>query len=131
MKPMPRSTFKGISQYRNVELESSVASASPHKLIEMLLDGALEKIQKARGCMERQEIAAKCAAIDWSLSILEGLYSSLNLADGGEIAQNLSDLYEYMMRRLMAANARNDVAILDEVTRLLGEVREGWVAIRR
>ena len=97
----------------------------------MLLDGALEKIQNARGCMERQEIAAKCAAIDWSLSILEGLYSSLNLADGGEIAQNLSNLYEYMMRRLMVANARNEVAILDEVTRLLGEVREGWVAIRR
>ena len=128
---MPRSTFKGISQYRNVELESSVASASPHKLIEMLLDGAFEKIQNARGCMERQDIAANCAALDWSLSILEGLYSSLNLADGGEIAQNLSNLYEYMMRRLMVANARNEVAILDEVTRLLGEVREGWVAIRR
>ncbi|MSQ67327.1 MAG: flagellar export chaperone FliS [Gammaproteobacteria bacterium] len=128
---MPRPTFKGISQYRNIELESSVASASPHKLIEMLLDGALGKIQMARGCMERKEIGPKCAAINWSLSIIEGLYSSLNMAEGGDIALGLSKLYEYMMRRLVAANAGNEVAILDEVTQLLGEVRTGWVAIRR
>ena len=119
-----------ISQYRKVDIRSNVEAASPHRLIEMLIDGALEKISFARGAMERREIATKCEAIDWSLAILDGLHSSLDMQRGGDIANNLSNLYEYMMKRLTQANASNDLASLDEVTRLLGEVREGWQAIR-
>ena len=130
MKPMPRAPYGGISEYRKVGIQSSVESATPHRLIEMLMDGALEKIQLARGCMERKEIARKCEAIDWSLNILGGLYGSLDMEKGGDVARNLANLYDYMMRRLVDANIENDTAILDEVTRLMGEIREAWVAIR-
>ena len=119
-----------VTQYRKVDVRANVETASPHRLIEMLLDGALEKIHFARGCMERREIGPKCEAIDWSLAILDGLSSSLDRERGGEIASNLSGLYEYMMARLVQANAQNDLDTLDEVTRLLGEIRQGWQGIR-
>jgi flagellar protein FliS len=94
------------------------------------MDGALEKIQIARGCMERKEIARKCESIDWTLNILGGLHGSLDLERGGEVAFNLANIYYSMMRRLVDANVENDPAILDEVTRLLNELREAWNAIR-
>ena len=130
MKPMPRSPSGGIAAYRKVGVASSVESATPHKLIEMLIDGALEKIQIAKACMTRREIAKKCEAIDWSLNILGGLQGSLDMERGGEVANNLSDLYDYMMRRLVEANTVNDPAVLNEVSRLMGEIREAWIAIR-
>ena len=119
-----------VTQYRKVDVRANVESASPHRLIEMLMDGALEKIHFARGCMERREIGPKCEAIDWSLAILDGLQASLDMQRGGEIANNLSGLYQYMMTRLVEANAHNDPVRLDEVTRLLGEIRQGWQGIR-
>lgn len=130
MKPMARSPSGGISAYRQVGVASSVESATPHKLIEMLMDGALEKIQLAKTFMVRREVARKCEAIDWSLNILGGLQGSLDMERGGDVANNLANLYDYMMRRLVEANATNDPALLDEVNRLLGEIREAWIAIR-
>ncbi len=130
MKPMPRSPSGGIAAYRKVGVASSVESATPHKLIEMLMDGALEKIQIAKACMGRKEIAKKCEAIDWTLNILGGLQGSLDMERGGDVANNLSNLYDYMMRRLVEANTVNDPAVLEEVSRLMGEIREAWIAIR-
>ncbi len=130
MKSMPRTPSGGISEYRKVGIQSSVESATPHRLIEMLMDGALEKILLARACMERKETVRKCEAIDWALNILGGLHGSLDLERGGEVANNLANLYDYMIRRLVEANVENDPAILEEVTKLLNELRAGWVAIR-
>lgn len=119
----------GAAQYRKVDVQSNIETASPHKLIQMLLDGALGKIQLARSLMEQRQVAAKGEQIAWALSIIEGLKGALDLEAGGEIAANLDALYDYMMRRLVLANLDNDPAILDEVTRLLGEVRAGWNGI--
>ena len=69
-------------------------------------------------------------AIDWTLNILGGLQGSLDMERGGDVANNLSNLYDYMMRRLVEANTVNDPAVLDEVSRLMGEIREAWIAIR-
>ena len=129
MKPMPRTQQNGIFEYRKVGIQTKVDTATPHKLIQMLLDGAIERIQLARAHMERGETAAKCAAIDWSLAIVDGLRSSLDLEAGGEIAANLDALYDYMTRRLVTANMDNDLGALDEVVKLLKEVREGWNGI--
>jgi len=119
----------GIFEYRKVGVQSGVESASPHKLIQMLLDGAIEKVQLARGYMERHEIAKKCETVSWAMAIIDGLRSSLNMKDGGAIAENLDALYDYMLRRLLDANLDNDPAALDEVVKLLNELREGWNGI--
>jgi flagellar protein FliS len=129
MNSMPRTMQNGIFEYRKVGVQSGVESASPHKLIQMLLDGAIEKVQLARGYMERHEIAKKCETVSWAMAIIDGLRSSLNMKDGGAIAENLDALYDYMLRRLLDANLDNDPAALDEVVKLLNELREGWNGI--
>ncbi len=120
---------EAIAEYRKVGVSTDIENASPHKLIQMLLEGAIGKIHQAQGFLEHQEIARKCEHIDWSMAIIEGLKSSLDMEQGGEIAQNLFDLYDYMIRRLALANATNDPTLLEEVTGLLIEIRTGWVGI--
>lgn len=121
----------GINAYKNVGLESNVTSADPHKLILMLYQGAVLAIASARNQMLRKEIAAKGASITKAIMIIdEGLKSSLNMNVGGELAQNLANLYDYMGQRLLIANLKNDPAILDEVSKLLSELKDAWEAIR-
>ena len=128
---MPRSALAGAAQYRKVGVQSDVETATPHKLIEMLLDGALSKLHLARGLMEQKQIAAKGEQISWALAIIDGLKAALDLTAGGEVAANLDALYDYLMRRLVVANLDNDVAVLDEVARLLNKIRLGWNGIRQ
>lgn len=118
-----------LNQYRKVGVHAGIADASPHRLIQMLLEGALDKIHVAKGHMSRGEAAAKGKHISWAISIVDGLRSSLDLKAGGELAENLDALYDYMNRRLLEANLRNDVSLLDEVSNLLLEIKQGWDAI--
>ncbi|MDH5409585.1 MAG: flagellar export chaperone FliS [Gammaproteobacteria bacterium] len=115
-----------VKQYNQVGVAASVESADPHRLIQMLMQGALEKVAIAKGYMEREDIANKGAHISWAISIVEGLRASLNKDQGGEIAQNLDDLYDYMIRRLLRANVENNIDILDEVSSLLTSVKTAW-----
>jgi flagellar protein FliS len=117
---------KAVQQYNRVGVSSGVEAASPHRLIEMLMDGALEKIAFAKGFMERGNISEKGGHVSWAISIIEGLRASLDLEAGGEIAQNLDDLYDYMTRRLARANVENDPDILDEVSSLMASVKNSW-----
>ena len=120
-----------INAYTTVGLETSVATADPHKLILLLYQGALLAISSAKNQMLRKEIAAKGKYISQAIMIIEeGLKASLDKNAGGELAQNLSDLYEYMSQRLLIANLKNDVAALDEVSRLLSELKGAWEEIR-
>lgn len=120
-----------INAYTNIGLETSVASADPHKLILLLYQGALLAISSAKNQMLRNEIAAKGKYISQAIMIIEeGLKASLDKNAGGELAQNLSDLYEYMSQRLLIANLKNDVSALDEVSRLLSDLKGAWEEIR-
>jgi flagellar secretion chaperone FliS len=120
-----------INSYATVGLETSVATADPHKLILMLYQGALLAISSAKNNMLRNEIAEKGKHISKAIMIIEeGLKASLDKNAGGELAQNLSALYEYMSHRLLVANLKNDVAALDEVSRLLSELKGAWETIR-
>jgi flagellar protein FliS len=120
-----------INAYKDVSLETSANGADPHKLISMLFQGALLAIATAKHEMLREQTAAKGKAISKAISIIgEGLNASLNKRVGGELAQNLSALYDYMVARLFTANLKNDPAILDEVARLLAELSNAWDAIR-
>lgn len=116
-------------QYASVGTHTGVSEASPHRLIQMLLDGALDKIARARGAMQRSEYREKGHHITSAGSIVLALRDSLDLEAGGELAANLDSLYEYMFRRLMEAHAGNDEAALDEVSSLLREIKTGWDAL--
>lgn len=116
--------------YRRIDVETGVNGASGHQLTTMLLNGALESIAQARGAMMSGQIEVKCKAITKSVSIIdEGLKASLNLAEGGDLAQRLNDLYSYITTRLTQANLRNDPAALEECVNLLTPIRDAWVAI--
>lgn len=118
-----------LRQYQRVNTQASVAYASPHRLIQMLMEGALERIAVAKGCIQRQDIAAKGEQIGKAIDIIGGLRDGLNPDAGGEIAANLDALYDFMQRRLVEANLRSDAAMLDEVAGLLRPVKEAWDAI--
>lgn len=118
----------GASAYRR-EAAQAAHYASPHQLVCMLMDGALERILQARAAMERQQTARKGERIGKAISIIDSLRASLDHDRGGDVASNLSALYEYMTRRLVHANLNNDRDALDEVLRLLKEIKAGWDGI--
>jgi flagellar protein FliS len=124
MQPMVNK--KALDGYGRGAVESEVDYASPHRIIQMLLDGALAKLATAKGCIERGDVAEKGKQITWGMNIVNGLRSSLDIEKGGEIAANLDALYEYMVKRLLEANLHSDPEILDEVTALLSEIKAGW-----
>ncbi|MBZ0105905.1 MAG: flagellar export chaperone FliS [Sulfuricella denitrificans] len=124
-------TTVAVNAYKNVSFESEITGADPHKLISLLFRGALFEIANARKGIELKEIAAKGKSISKAIAIIsEGLNASLDKNVGGELAQNLSSLYDYMAIRLLDANLNNDPAILDEVAHLLGELKDAWEHIR-
>jgi len=119
-----------LNAYKNVGLESGVASADPHKLILMLYQGAILAIASAKNQILRKQISEKGSSITKAIKIIdEGLKACLDVKAGGEIATNLSELYDYMNQRLLIANLKNDLAILDEVSVLLAELKGAWESI--
>lgn len=129
MNAHARSALQHYGQASSASVAGVVEAASPHRLIQMLLIGAQDKIATAKGAMLKKDIATKGENIGWAISILDSLRASLNQEAGGELAQNLSALYEYMGQRLLLANARNDVMMLDEVATLLRQIKAGWDGI--
>jgi flagellar protein FliS len=118
-----------LAAYQSVAVHGGVANADPHAMVQMLLDAAAERMAIARGCIERSETARQASLLHSCVLIIGELRGSLNLTEGGPLAQNLSDLYDYMIRRLMVANASSDATVILEVTRLLNEIRDAWIAI--
>lgn len=123
--------IKAISAYNKVGIESSTTSADPHKLISMLFQGALLAIANAKNQMLRKDTLAKGKSISHAISIIgEGLHASLDTSVEGQLVQDLSALYDYIVRRLIEANLENKAAILDEVTGILTELQGAWDSIR-
>ena len=118
-----------LAAYQSVSVHGGVANADPHAMVQMLMDAAAERMSIARGCIERGERKRQAALLHSCVLIIAELRGSLNLAEGGPLAQNLSDLYDYMIRRLTLANSKGDADIVLEVSRLLDEIRSAWVAI--
>jgi flagellar protein FliS len=116
-----------VNSYRN-GATAEIEEASPHRLIQLLFEGCMQRIAIAKGAIQHKDITLKGESISKSIGILGGLRASLDLSQG-EIAVNLDRLYEYMERRLIEANLKNEVAILDEVSGLLKDVKSAWDAI--
>lgn len=119
-----------LAAYRSTSVHSGIAAADPHRLVVMLMDGALERIATARGLMSHSSGGAERAQLlHRAVAIIDELRNSLNFKAGGEVAGNLDALYEYMCTRLMQAGAANKPEWLDEVSRLLNEVRSAWLSL--
>jgi flagellar protein FliS len=116
-----------IAAYRQVDLESDIRGADPHRLIVLLFDGAESAMRQALVQLETNDIVGKSASLTKAIEIiLSGLSASLNTDEGGELAHNLKALYDYMASRLMHANIRKDPAAIREVLHLLGEISGAW-----
>jgi len=116
-----------ISAYQKVGLEAAVEVADPYRLILLLFEAAQAAIGKARASMQFGQIAAKGEAVSRAIDIISnGLKVSLDLESGGEIAQQLDALYDYMALRLLQANMKNDLKALEEVSGLLEEIHSAW-----
>ncbi len=119
----------GVAAYNSVSVHGGVAAADPHGLVQMVMDAAVERLVKARGCIERGETARKAKLLHSCVILIGELRGSLNLDRGGALAENLSLLYDYMVRQLLLANACSDAGRVTEVLSLLGAIRSAWVAI--
>ena len=118
-----------LAAYSSAAAHGGVAAADPHKLIVMLMDGAIERIRAAQSSIQRGDIAEKAQLIQRAVAIIGELHASLDVSAGGQIAANLSALYEYMTRSLLKATVDNKTEMLEEVARLLHDLRSAWVAI--
>jgi flagellar protein FliS len=119
-----------LAQYQKINAQTGVVDADGHRLIELLLDGAIDRIAQAKGALASGDTAGMGVALGKALGIIGGLQGCLNREEGGEIAANLDRLYDYMTRRLMDVHREKGPAPLDEVVGLLGTIREGWAGIR-
>ena len=127
---LARNAQQFANAYNQVGAETGVSGASPHKLVAMLFDGFMDALAQARGAMRAGNVEAKGRAIGRAVRIVEeGLRCSLDLQAGGQLAQDLSDLYGYLTMRLTLTNVRNDEAGLDEAHRLMQPLREAWLSI--
>lgn len=117
------------NKYAAVHNESVAEDASPHKLIQMLISGFFLRVNSAKGAILRNDYQEKSTQISKAVGIVGGLIDGLNLEQGGEIAENLNNLYGYITQRLFQATAENNVEILDEVSNLMREVETAWNAI--
>ena len=114
------------AQYKRINTESALVQASPHQLIQMLMNGALERLIQAKAAMERGDTALKGHLIGKATDILTGLQSSLDSKHSPDLVDKLNALYDYMQRRLFEANIKNDPGMIDEVSDLMRTVKSSW-----
>ncbi len=115
--------------YQSTDAYSGVMYADPHALITQMFDGAMTRIAQARGAIERKDVAAKGELISHAINIIGSLEACLDYEKGGDIARNLGGLYEYMILTLTRANMDDDRDRLDEVIRLLLDIKAAWTQI--
>jgi len=118
---------RGIDSYRQNEIQSR----SPLELVVMLYDGALRFTADARDAMVRRDIRGRQQNLSRAMAIVSELQSTLDMDTGGEVAEHLDKLYEFVRDRLMDASTTQALQPLDEARRVLATLREGWLAISR
>ena len=120
-----------ISSYQQISLESEIQGADPVHLITLLFDGATAALEKAQIQLAANDFRGKSDSLTKAILIIsDGLSASLNVEQGGELAERLQALYSYMVSRLIHANAHKDAAAIAEVLQLLGEIAGAWREIR-
>jgi len=115
-----------LGQYKSVGNYSAVSAADKLRLVNLMMQGARDRIAQARSHLRRGEISSKGEQISRAISLVDGLRAALDESEGGQIARNLDNLYTYMITRLLNANLNDDEASLDEVANLLAEIQDAW-----
>lgn len=123
--------MNGLQAYQRVNTQTSITDADPHRLVQLLYNGAIERINMAKARMQAKDYAGKGKLITKAMEIISGLRAFLDFEKGGELAAQLEALYDYMERTLLEASLKNDPVKLDEVIGLLHSVKEGWDGIRQ
>ena len=123
--------MNALHQYQSVNTQTSVVDVDRHKLIQLLFDGSIERLNMSKARIMAKDFEGKNKLINKSIEIIAGLRSFLDLDKGQELAQNLFDLYVYCEHRLLEANIKNDIAIIEEVIGHLKQVQGGWAGIRQ
>ena len=121
--------LKGINAYRKGNIREDISHADPHKLTLMLMQGALDRMAFAKGCMERKDFVGKSEHMARSTAIIINLRDTIDLDVNTEFGENLFALYEYMIQRLTDANIQNDLQIMDEVINLMLPIKNAWAQI--
>lgn len=117
---------KGIQAYRKDSIKSDLASADPHRVIQLLMQGALEKLALGKGCIERSDWAGKSVSLTRAVEIINALRDALDRDVNPELVDNLESLYEYMTVRITEASASKDITIIDQVMGLLLQIKGAW-----
>ncbi len=126
-RPFPQ----GMSAYRDVDIHTRSVQPDQYELVVLMFEGVLESVMRAKGAIQQADTPTKIAEINRAMRILqEGLRTSLDLENGGELAANLANLYDYCVMRLTQANASNSIDMLDEVANLIKPVAEAWKEMR-
>jgi flagellar secretion chaperone FliS len=121
--------LKGINAYKKGNIKQDIANADPHKLTLMLMQGALDRLAYAKGGIERKDFELKAEHLSRATAIIVTLRDTLDMEAGGEVANNLFSLYDYMLQRLIDASVQNSLKIVDEVINLLSPIKSAWVQI--
>jgi flagellar protein FliS len=116
----------GIKAYKSVGVKDDLAVADPHRVIQLLMQGVLENMAKAKGCIERKDYAGKSATISKAMTIISALQGSLDMEAGGEISENLWSLYDFMNNHLILASREKSIAKIDEIIDLMLTIKTAW-----
>lgn len=127
---MMQTSQSALREYQEIKTESDVEDATPHRLIQLMMERALAKLTLARAHMADGNTAEKGELIGGAMDIINALQQCLNYKADEKLAGNFDALYDYMLRRILLANLNNDTSIVSEVIDLLGELKEAWDAIQ-
>lgn len=116
----------GVKAYKAVGIKDDLAVADPHRVIQLLMQGALENIAKAKGAIDRKDFAVKSATISKAMTIVSALQGSLDMEAGGEISDNLWSLYDFMINHLLLASRENSIEKLNDVLEILLTIKSAW-----
>lgn len=123
-------TYDAYQSYQAVNLKAQTAQASPVQLVLVLMDGLIDELARARGHIEARRYELKAISLEKCVSIINGLSSALDMDAGSEVVHNLARLYDYCAERLYRAGVELNVAIVDEVSGLLANIRSGWQGVQ-
>ena len=124
-----RANHRAIESYGQVKVSTGVSKANSVELIQMLFDGLIESMSAAKGHILHKNLDDKSKSIARASRIVLGLQGALDFEKGGDLANNLNELYSYVTRRLFHINAQNDLVVLDEIYGLMKEIRDAWEGV--
>jgi len=119
----------GINAYKSVGVKNDLAVADPHRVIQLLMQGSLENMAKAKGAIERKDYVQKSQTMSKAMSIITALQHSLDMNVGGDLSENLWSLYDFMVNHLMQASRENSLEKIDDVIEIMLQIKSGWDAI--